>query len=334
MAAAALVAGNVAILKPATPANLIAHGFRRILDEAGFPRGVCQLLPGSGATLGDFLVTHPQVHLIAFTGSRAVGLEILRKAHTPVPGQVHVKQVVCEMGGKNAVIVDEDADLDEAVQEILYSAFGYQGQKCSACSRLIAVGRVHDRIVERLAAVLDSYEYGPPENPAHVFGPLITAEARNKSLEYLEIGRREGNLAYSGRVPEQGFYCPPAIFTGIEPRHRLAREEIFGPVLAVLRAPSFEAALKLALDSDYALTGGVFTRLPAHLQLARENYRVGNLYLNRRITGARVGIQPFGGVKYSGTGVQAGGPDYLKQFLWSRVASENTLRHGFVPGRE
>jgi RHH-type proline utilization regulon transcriptional repressor/proline dehydrogenase/delta 1-pyrroline-5-carboxylate dehydrogenase len=334
MAAAALVAGNVAILKPATPANLIAHGFRRILDEAGFPRGVCQLLPGSGATLGDFLVTHPQVHLIAFTGSRAVGLEILRKAHTPVPGQVHVKQVVCEMGGKNAVIVDEDADLDEAVQEILYSAFGYQGQKCSACSRLIAVGRVHDRIVERLAAVLDSYEYGPPENPAHVFGPLITAEARNKSLEYLEIGRREGNLAYSGRVPEQGFYCPPAIFTGIEPRHRLAREEIFGPVLAVLRAPSFEAALKLALDSDYALTGGVFTRLPAHLQLARENYRVGNLYLNRRITGARVGIQPFGGVKYSGTGVQAGGPDYLKQFLWSRVASENALRHGFVPGRE
>ena len=334
MAAASLVAGNVAILKPASPANLVAHGFKRILDDAGFPRGVCQLLPGGGSTVGDFLVTHPKVHLIAFTGSRAVGLEILRKAHTPAPGQVHVKQAVAEMGGKNAIIVDEDADLDEAVQEILYSAFGYQGQKCSACSRLIVVGRAHGRLVDRLIAALDSYEYGPPEDPAHVFGPLITADARNKALEYLDIGRREGRPAYLGRVPEAGFYSPPAIFTGIEPHHRLAREEIFGPVLAVLHAPSFEAALKMALDSDYALTGGVFSRLPEHLDLAREQYRAGNLYLNRRITGARVGIQPFGGVKLSGTGVQAGGPDYLKQFLWSRVASENTLRHGFVPGVE
>jgi RHH-type proline utilization regulon transcriptional repressor/proline dehydrogenase/delta 1-pyrroline-5-carboxylate dehydrogenase len=334
MTAAALVTGNTAIMKPASPANLIAHGFKRILDEAGFPPGVCQLLPGGGGTVGDFLVTHPHVHLIAFTGSRSVGLEILRKAHTPAPGQTHVKQVVCEMGGKNAILVDEDADLDEAVQEILYSAFGYQGQKCSACSRLIAVGRVHGRLVGRLAAVLGSYEYGPPENPAHLFGPLINEAAQRKAREYVDIGRREGQLAYLGRVPDAGFYCPPAIFTGIEPKHRLAREEIFGPVLAVLRAPSFEAALKLALDSDYALTGGVFTRLPKHIELAREKYRVGNLYINRRTTGARVGIQPFGGMKLSGTGVQAGGPDYLKQFMWSRVASENTLRHGFVPGME
>jgi RHH-type proline utilization regulon transcriptional repressor/proline dehydrogenase/delta 1-pyrroline-5-carboxylate dehydrogenase len=334
MAAAALVAGNAVILKPATPANLIAHAFQAIVGRAGFPRGVCQLLPGPGASLGEALVTHPDVQLIAFTGSRQVGLELLRKAHSPPACQAHIKQVVCELGGKNAIVVDEDADLDEAVAETLYSAFGYQGQKCSAGSRLIAVGRVHDAVVERLAAALDGYEYGPPEDPAHVFGPLIGADAQKKALEYLDIGRREGRLAYLGRVPEAGHYCPPAIFTGIEPRHRLAREEIFGPVLAVLRAPSFEAALRLALASDYALTGGVFTRLPAHIEQARARYRVGNLYLNRRITGARVGVQPFGGVRLSGTGIQAGGPDYLRQFLWTRVVSENTLRHGFVPALE
>jgi RHH-type proline utilization regulon transcriptional repressor/proline dehydrogenase/delta 1-pyrroline-5-carboxylate dehydrogenase len=334
MTSAALVAGNTALVKPAGPTNLIAHGFLQVLAEAGFPRAVCQLLPGSGPELGAFLVGHPDVHLVAFTGSRRVGLEILQRAHTPAPGQAHVKQVVCEMGGKNAVIVDEDADLDEAVQEILYSAFGYQGQKCSACSRLIAVGRVHDRLVERLAAALDSHPYGPPDESAHLFGPLISAEARAKALEYLDIGRHEGRLAYLGRVPDEGHYCPPAIFTGILPSSRLAREEIFGPVLAVLKAENFEAALALAADSDYALTGGVFTRLPAHLAAARERFRVGNLYLNRRTTGARVGVQPFGGVKFSGTGVQAGGPDYLKQFLWTRAVTENTARHGFVPGVE
>lgn len=334
MSAAALVAGNTVILKPATPAVLVAQQFQAVLREAGFPGGVCQLLPGSGESLGSYLVGHPQVHLIAFTGSREVGLEILRQAHTPASGQSHVKQVVCEMGGKNAILVDEDADLDEVVQQTLLSAFGYQGQKCSAASRLIAVGTIHDRLVERLAAALDSHAYGPPEDPAFLFGPLINRQAREKALAYLDIGRREGRLRYLGQVPEQGCYAPPAIFTEIRPHHRLAREEIFGPILAVLRAPSFAAALQMAEDGDYALTGGVFTRLPAHLELAREQFRVGNLYLNRRITGARVGVQPFGGVKLSGTGVQAGGPDYLKQFLWMRTVSENTLRHGFVPPDE
>jgi len=334
MTAAALVAGNTAIVKPAMPANIVAHGFQSVLDEAGFPPGVCQLLPGSGATVGQYLVRHRDVHVIAFTGSKTVGLEILRQAHTLAPEQRYIKQVVCEMGGKNAIIVDEDADLDEAVAQSLYSAFGYQGQKCSACSRLIAVGRVHDRLVKRLAEVLDSYGYGPPEDPAYLFGPMVSRDAREKALSYIDLGRTEGRLHYLGRVPEEGFYCPPAIFTDIEPHHRLAREEIFGPVLAVLRAPTFEAALTLALESDYALTGGVFSRLPEHLDLARERYRVGNLYLNRRTTGARVGVQPFGGTRLSGTGVQAGGPDYLRQFLWTRVVSENTLRHGFVPNLE
>lgn len=331
MSAAALVAGNAVVLKPASPTPIIAHGFLRVLAEAGFPRGVCQLVPGAGADIGDVLVGHPEVQVVAFTGSRAVGLDILRKAHTPAPGQAHIKQVVLELGGKNAILVDEDADLDEAVREVLHSAFSYQGQKCSACSRLIAVGDIHDRLVERLAATLDSHRYGPPEDPAHDFGPLITADARDKALDYIALGQREGRLAYLGRVPETGFYCPPAIFTGIEPRHRLAREEIFGPVLAVMRVPDFAAGLRLALDSDYGLTGGVFSRLPGHIALARTEYRVGNLYINRRTTGARVGIQPFGGTRLSGTGVQAGGPDYLKQFLWTRSVSENTARHGFVP---
>ena len=331
MTAAALVAGNVVLMKPASPAVLVACRLQSVLREAGFPPGVCQLLPGNGETLGRHLVAHPKVHLAAFTGSRSVGLEILRTAHEPVAGQTHVKQVVCEMGGKNAVIVDDDADLDDAVQQILFSAFGYQGQKCSAASRVIVVAKVHDRVAERLAAALDGHAYGPPEHPAFRFGPLISRSAQQKVRDYVEIGQREGRLYYLGRVPDEGYYHPPAIFTGIESRHRLAREEIFGPVLAMLRVPDFASAVSLALDSDYALTGGVFSRRPAHLALARERFRVGNLYLNRGITGARVGVQPFGGTRLSGTGVQAGGPDYLKQFLWTRVVSENTLRHGFVP---
>ncbi|MBI4191881.1 MAG: bifunctional proline dehydrogenase/L-glutamate gamma-semialdehyde dehydrogenase [Betaproteobacteria bacterium] len=331
MTAAALVTGNCAIMKPALPAQIVSWHFMEVLRAAGFPPGVCQLLPGRGDAIGDFLVEHPQVDVIAFTGSREVGLAILEKSARLAAGQTHVKRMVCEMGGKNAIIVDADADLDEAVAQILQSAFGYQGQKCSACSRVIAVGAVHDRLLARLAAALAAFSYGPPEDAQYVFGPVITRAAQQKALAYLDIGKREGQLYYQGQVPADGFYVPPTIFTDIEPRHRLAREEIFAPILAVLRAASFERALEIALDSDYALTGGVFSRLPQHLALARERFRVGNLYLNRRITGALVGAQPFGGVKLSGTGIQAGGADYLKQFLWTRVVSENTMRHGLVP---
>ncbi|MBI3935469.1 MAG: bifunctional proline dehydrogenase/L-glutamate gamma-semialdehyde dehydrogenase [Betaproteobacteria bacterium] len=331
MTVAALVTGNCAIMKPAAPAQIVAHQLMDILREAGFPPEVCQLVPGRGESIGGFLVSHPQVHVIAFTGSREVGLAILEQAARLAPGQTHVKRVVCEMGGKNAIIVDADADLDEAVTHIIHSAFGYQGQKCSACSRLIAVGRIHDRLVARLAAALESYPLGPPEDPQYVFGPVITRAAQQKAQRYLEIGRSEGRLYYQGKGRDDGFYVAPAIFTGIAPQHRLAREEIFAPILAVLRADTFDQAIEIALDSDYALTGGVFSRLPAHLAAARERLRVGNLYLNRRITGALVAAQPFGGVRLSGTGIQAGGPDYLKQFLWTRVVSENTMRHGFVP---
>jgi RHH-type proline utilization regulon transcriptional repressor/proline dehydrogenase/delta 1-pyrroline-5-carboxylate dehydrogenase len=330
MTAAALVSGNCALMKPALAALITAHLLHGILLEAGFPSEVCQLVPGRGSEIGDVLVDDPRVHIIAFTGSREIGLRILERSARPGEGQPHVKRVVCEMGGKNAIIVDEDADLDEVVRETLHSAFGYQGQKCSACSRLIVVGAVHETLVARLSAALDAHAYGPPEDPQFVFGPLITQEAQQKTLRYIEIGRSEGRLAYQGTVPAQGYYVPPTIFTGIEPGHRLAQEEIFGPVLSVLRAETFDHALSIALDSQYALTGGVFSRYPEHLLLARERFRTGNLYLNRRITGARVSAQPFGGYRLSGTGIQAGGEDYLKQFLWSRVVTENTIRRGYV----
>jgi RHH-type proline utilization regulon transcriptional repressor/proline dehydrogenase/delta 1-pyrroline-5-carboxylate dehydrogenase len=331
MTGAALVAGNCAIMKPALPALLVAHELHDILQAAGVPAEAAQLMPGD-AEVGAALVGHADVDLIAFTGSRQVGLRILQAAHTTAPGQRHVKQVVCEMGGKNAIVVDADADLDEAVAGILASAFGYSGQKCSACSRVIAVDAVHDRLLARLVAAAAALAWGPPEDPACDHGPLITAAARDKVLAYIEIGRREGRLAWQGHVPDDGgWYAPPTIFAGIEPHHRLARDEVFGPVLAVLRARDFPDALAMAGDSDYALTGGVYSRLPPHLALAAERFRVGNLYLNRGITGARVGVQPFGGIALSGTGIQAGGPDYLKQFLWSRSVSENTMRHGMLP---
>lgn len=329
MSAAALAAGNCALIKPAQPGLLMGLEFRRALVEVGVPADACPLLAVPGAVAAR-LVAHPDVHAIAFTGSREVGLSILQAAHTPAPGQRHVKRVVCEMGGKNAIVVDDDADLDEAVAGIIASAFGYAGQKCSACSRVIAVGDVHDRLLARLAEAADALPWGPPEDPACPFGPLIDEAAQRKAQAYLEIGRREGRMAWQGRVPARGWYVPPAIFAAIEPRHRLAREEIFAPIVSVLHAPDFERALAMAADSDYALTGGVYSRLPDHLARAEEAYRVGNLYLNRKITGARVGIQPFGGVALSGTGVQAGGRDYLKQFLWSRVVSVNSVRHGLV----
>ena len=334
MSAAALAAGCPVLLKPASLTPVIAWHYRQALLEAGIPAAAVQWLPGGGGEVGAALVAHPDVAAVAFTGSRAVGLGILELAHARRPAQRLIKRVVCEMGGKNAVIVDEDADLDEAVAEILASAFGYQGQKCSAASRVIAVGRVHDRLVARLADALDAYEYGPPEDPRYVLGPLIDAAALAKALANLEIGAREGRLGYGGRAPSAahglGHYFAPAIFTGILPEHRLAREEIFAPILAVLQAADFASALAIARDSDYALTGGVFSRLPEHLELARARFRVGNLYLNRRITGAKVAAQPFGGVGLSGDGIQAGGPEYLKQFMWTRTVSENTLRHGFV----
>lgn len=331
MTAAALVSGNSVIMKPAGPTPIIAWQLAQLLHRAGFAPEVIQLLPGSGRVVGERLVSHPDVVTVAFTGSREIGLSILRRAGEVPAGQRQVKRAVCEMGGKNAIVIDSDADLDEAVAEALASAFGYQGQKCSAASRVIVVDAAHDRFLDRLAQALDAYSYGPPEDPAHVLGPVISEEARARIERWISTGRQEARLFYRGRAPQHGCYVAPAIFSEVTPAMRIAREEIFGPVVSVLRASDFSEALRMALDSDYALTGGVFSRLPAHLDEARREFRVGNLYINRRITGARVGVQPFGGIGHSGTGIQAGGPDYIKQFMWSRVVSENTLRHGYVP---
>jgi RHH-type proline utilization regulon transcriptional repressor/proline dehydrogenase/delta 1-pyrroline-5-carboxylate dehydrogenase len=245
-----------------------------------------------------------------------------------------VKKVIAEMGGKNAIIVDDDADLDEAVPAVIYSAFGYQGQKCSACSRAIVLDAIYDRFVERLVEAAKSLAIGPAEDPANTMGPVIDGSAQEKILEYVALAGQEGTILYKSDVPDQGFYVPLTIAGGIKPEHRLAQEEVFGPVLAVMRASDFEQALAWANGTRFALTGGVFSRSPEHLDRARREFRMGNLYLNRGCTGAVVARQPFGGFKMSGVGSKAGGPDYLLQFLDPRTVTENTMRRGFVPEPE
>ena len=333
MTTAALVTGNCVILKPAEQSPIMGMHLMTILREAGLPSGACQLLQGGG-DLGAYLVRHPGVNLIAFTGSREVGLEILREATVLQPGQDEVKRVVCEMGGKNAIIVDEDADLDEAVAYTLESAFGYQGQKCSAASRLILLDEIHDRLVDRLVEAVKSLKIAPAEDPGSFVGPLIDEGAFRRVREYIELGKSEGKCLVEMDGPKEGYFVGPVVFTGIEPEHRLAREEIFGPVLSVMKARDFDHALEIANQTSYALTGGVFSRSPANIEKARSQFRVGNLYINRGITGAIVERQPFGGLKLSGIGSKAGGPDYLLQFLEPRAVSENTLRRGFVPPKD
>jgi RHH-type transcriptional regulator, proline utilization regulon repressor / proline dehydrogenase / delta 1-pyrroline-5-carboxylate dehydrogenase len=330
MTAAALVTGNCAIMKPAEQSPLMAAHLLDILRDAGLPRPACHLLQGGGA-LGAHLVRHQSIHSIAFTGSREVGLEILKQAYTTEAGQTHVKRVVCEMGGKNAMIVDNDADLDEAVVHIIDSAFGYQGQKCSAASRIILLNEVHDRLLSRIVEAVKSLKIGPPADPRNFIGPVIDAEAKERIENYIGTGTKEAQSALQMPAPDGGFFVGPAIFSEVAPQSRLAQEEIFGPVLSIIRARNFDHALEIANSSSFALTGGVFSRSPAHIELARKEFRVGNLYINRGITGAVVERQPFGGLKLSGIGSKAGGPDYLLQFVEPRTISENTLRHGFVP---
>ena len=254
-------------------------------------------------------------------------------------GQRHVKRVIAEMGGKNAIIVDGDADLDEAVTGVVQSAFGFQGQKCSACSRAIVLEENYDEFLHRLVESVRSLEIGPPESPAYAVGPVVDAKSQKKILEYVEIAKKEGKIAVSREIPadraQGGYYVGPTVVVDVKPDAVVACEEIFGPVLTVLKAKSFDEALEIAVDGvEFALTGGVFSRSPANLAKARERFRVGNLYLNRGITGALVERQPFGGFAMSGVGSKAGGPDYLLQFLEPRSITENTLRRGFAPPEE
>ena len=337
MTTAALATGNTAIMKPAEQSSVIAGLLMEMCQAAGFPPGVVNFLPGKGETCGARLVEHPDVAIIAFTGSRPVGMMINAKAAAVSSSLTYVKRVIAEMGGKNAVIVDDDADLDEAVMGVVKSAFGFQGQKCSACSRAIILDSVYDQFVPRLVEAAKSLIVGPAEDPSTNIGPVIDEAARAKVLEYVAIGKAEGREAFAadvGKLAEQGYFVGPHVFADIKPTARLAQEEIFGPVLALIRVKTLDEAIRVANDTQYALTAGIFSRSPAHLERARRELLVGNLYINRSITGALVGRQPFGGFKMSGIGSKAGGPDYLLQFVLPRTITENTMRRGFTPDLE
>jgi len=336
---APLVAGNCVIIKPARQTSIIGALLMDILTEAGVPAGVLAYLPCRGSEAGAHLVAHPQIDFIAFTGSRAVGCDLWAVAGQTRPGQENVKKVVCEMGGKNALVVDHDADLDEAIPAALYSAFGYAGQKCSALSRLIVLAGVYEHFVERFVAACHELPVGDPAQPGTIVNPVIDGDAQQRILRYIEQGKGEAKLAWQANLPPElgasgGYYVPPTVFVGCQPDHVIVREEIFGPVLAILRAQDLDEAFALANRADYALTGGLFSRSPSALERARHELQAGNLYLNRGITGAIVERHPFGGFKMSGGGTKAGGRGYLENFLFPRVVAENVLRRGFTPPDE
>ena len=332
MTVAALAAGNPVILKPAEQTPAVAGRLAEALVAAGAAPGVFQLLPGLGEDVGARLVEHPDVAVIAFTGSKAVGLHINQVAAVPQPGQRHIKKVVCELGGKNALIIDDDADPDQAVPAAAYSAFGYAGQKCSAASRLIVLDRAYDAVVARLVGCTNELLLGHPATPGVQVGPVIDADAHARVRGYVEAAPSQGRVLLArDDVPDSGWFVGPTIVEVDDPAAPVARDEIFGPVLSVLRARDFDHAIELANATEYALTAGCFSRSPVHLERAATELRAGNVYLNRHITGAVVGRQPFGGYGMSGLGSKAGGPDYLHHFLDPRVSTENTLRQGFAP---
>lgn len=331
MASAALVTGNAVLYKPSSLSPVNGWLAFSLLREGGAPDGALNFIPGKGDAVGDRLVGHPEVDFILFTGSRAVGLRIVETSGRTGPGQKSVKRAVVEMGGKNAILIDADADLDQAVPAVMSSGFGYQGQKCSACSRAIVHADCYDRFLARLCEAVNGLTVGSPEDPANGIGPVIDAAARERIRAAIELGRREGKVAAEIPVPGEGYYVSPTVLTDLPPDSKILREEIFGPVLAVIRAGDIEEGVTLANSSDYALTGGLFSRSPETIRRVRETFGVGNLYINRGITGAVVGRQPFGGFRMSGVGSKAGGPDYLLQFMEPRVITENTMRRGFSP---
>ncbi len=330
LVSSALVTGNAVLFKPSERSPMMGYHLYQLFQEAGVPKDVLHFIPG-GPEIGKALVAHPQIHVIAFTGSKEAGLHIIEQASKVPPGQHHVTHVIAEMGGKNAIIIDETADLDEAVQGVLYSFTGYQGQKCSACSRAIVLDSVHDEFIERLTQAAYSLHIGDPVNPGNHMGPMIDERALQKVREYVDIAHQEGKVLLDRAMENEGWFQGPVIVKDIKPHHRLAQEEIFGPVLAVLKAQTFEQALTMAMQSDFALTGGIYSRSPTNIQRAREAFDVGNFYINRPITGSLVGRQPFGGHRLSGVGIKAGGEGYLQQFMVQRVTSENTMRRGFAP---
>jgi RHH-type proline utilization regulon transcriptional repressor/proline dehydrogenase/delta 1-pyrroline-5-carboxylate dehydrogenase len=340
MTAAALVTGNTVVLKPANLAGVVAAKLVEMLAEAELPAGVVNYVPGPGATAGKLLVTHPQVAMVAFTGSREVGRRVYQLAAETPTEEPGLRKVIAEMGGKNAIIIDSDADLDEAIKGVIASAFAYAGQKCSAASRVIVLAQAYERFVERLVEAMRTASVGPAEEPGTFVPPVIDQSAFESVRKYIEIGKSEACCALEVDVRRQiaesggGYYIGPVIFTDVPPDARIAREEIFGPVLAVIKAADFDQAIRIFNGTDFALTGGVYSRSPANIERARQTCECGNLFINRQITGARVDLQPFGGFKLSGLDSKAGGPDYLIQFCEPRTITENTLRRGFAPSTE
>ncbi|MGE4133456.1 MAG: L-glutamate gamma-semialdehyde dehydrogenase [Bdellovibrionales bacterium] len=334
MVTASLVTGNTVIMKPAEQSSIIGAQLMRMMREVGFPADAVQFLPGYGEEIGAHLVKHKDIALIAFTGSKPVGLQILKDAMVVQPGQTHIKKVIAELGGKNAIIIDSDADLDEAVQGVIYSAFGFQGQKCSACSRVIVLESQWERFQERLVEAARSLHQGAVENPRSFVGPVVDEEAYNRIMQTIETAKASSKLLYQAPKLGDGYFVPPTIFTDVDPNSDLAQKEIFGPVLALIKAKDMTDALAIANSTEYALTGGLYSRSPATIERVKAEFEVGNLYINRGNTGALVERHPFGGFKMSGVGSKAGGPDYLLQFLEPRVITENTMRRGFVPSEE
>jgi RHH-type transcriptional regulator, proline utilization regulon repressor / proline dehydrogenase / delta 1-pyrroline-5-carboxylate dehydrogenase len=335
MFAASLVCGNPTVLKPAEQSSLVAEKMFSLFLKAGLPKNSAAFLPGLGEIVGPALITHPKTATIVFTGSRSVGLELVKQAGITSDGAVQVKKVIAEMGGKNSIIIDEDADIDETVKAVIYSAFGYQGQKCSACSKVIVVGDCYQNFITRLKEAVESIIVGPATDPATLVGPVIDKESYDRLQNEIENAKKSAKLLSQAPIRkellEKGYYIQPSVFTDLPKNSPLLTKELFGPILAVVKVNTFEEAVTEALNTEYSLTGGVFSRSPRNIEYARKNFNVGNLYINRGCTGALVYRQPFGGSKMSGVGSKAGGPEYLKQFVTPRVVSENTIRRGFAP---
>src|SRR5919197_6376634 len=323
MTAAAIVAGNTVLLKPASLTPIIAARMVELLEEAGLPPGVVNFVPGSGGEIGDFLVAHPRTRFVSFTVSREVGTHIYALAAQVQQGQRWLKRVVAEMGGKDAVIVDDTADLDAAAEGITVAAYGFQGQKCSAASRAIVLEPVYQDVLSRVASRAEALRMGPASDPSSQVAAVIDEGQYRKVLSYMDVGQREGRLVLGGESDgDNGWYIQPTIFADLPEDGRMAQEEIFGPVLSFIKARDYDHALAIANNTEYGLTGGVFSRDRLRLERARAEFHVGNLYLNRKITGALVGAQPFGGFNMSGTDSKAGGPDYLQLFLQAKVTVE------------
>ncbi|MBU1094808.1 MAG: L-glutamate gamma-semialdehyde dehydrogenase [Firmicutes bacterium] len=323
MTTAAIVSGNTVLLKPASTTQVIAYKFIEVLEEAGLPHGVVNFLPGSGAEIGDYIVEHPKIRFVSFTGSKQVGMGIYEKAAKVHKGQIWLKRVIAEMGGKDAIVVDSDADLDLAAESIVKSAFGFSGQKCSACSRAIIHEDVYDKVIEKMVKLTEQLKVGNPEKENTFMGPVNDQRAFEKITSYFEIGQKEGRLVTGGKADNStGYFIDPTIFVDLDPQSTLMQEEIFGPILAVCKVKSFDEAIDVANNTEYGLTGSVISRNREHLEKARREFHVGNLYLNRKCTGAIVGYQPFGGFNMSGTDSKAGGPDYLVLHMQGKTVSE------------